>query len=205
MSQVSHSERRQLVEQTLADIRHILAAGVSRDSLAQATQQLEALALRPELFSRAEFPPPSSHEGEGASTRYRLNPDDGDDDIALYLNSINPGKSTWPHDHTTWAIIVALEGQEINRIYARTDDRSDPGQARLALARETIAQPGSPLAFLPDDIHSIAVTGEQPTLHFHLYGRPLETLTGRIGIHPDTGKIVNYNRNQMSPSVNVRL
>src|SRR2546429_7377228 len=29
------------------------------------------------------------------------------------------------------------------------------------------------------DIHSIAVVGEQPTLHFHLYGQPLETLRDR--------------------------
>jgi hypothetical protein len=58
-------------------------------------------------------------------------------------------------------------------------------------------QPGTPIAFLPDEIHSIHVTGSTPTLHFHLYGRPLETLTGRLGFEIDTGKVVRYNATHM--------
>ena len=40
---------------------------------------------------------------------------------------------------------------------------------------------------------------DRPTLHFHLYGQPLETLSGRIGIDLATGEIVNYNATQMKP------
>ncbi|MPN58341.1 hypothetical protein SDC9_206045 [bioreactor metagenome] len=140
------------------------------------------------------------HEGVGASTRYRLNPADGDEGLALYLNSINPGKTTAPHNHTTWAVIVAVEGQEVNRIYQRTDDGSSPTHATIELKREYTVQPGASLAFLPDDIHSIHVTGTEPTLHFHLYGKPLETLTGRIAIDPETGAIKNYNAAYFRPS-----
>ena len=61
-------------------------------------------------------------------------------------------------------------------------------------------QPGAPIAFLPDDIHSIHVTGSQPTLHFHLYGQPLETLTGRVAIDPETGVVSNYNAAYFRPS-----
>lgn len=196
------AERRATVSQLLADVRGLIAGGITREVLADVARRLEQLAARPALFPTSDFPTPDVHAGEGASTRYRLNPDDGDAGLALYLNAINPGKSTWPHNHTTWAVIVAIEGQELNRIYQRTDDGSDPARAQLEVEREVVVQPGVPLAFLADDIHSIHVGGERPTLHFHLYGRPLETLTGRIGINPATGDVVGYNQSQMSPSKN---
>lgn len=193
--------RRQAVDATLADVRRLTAQGVpDRATLSAITARLEQLAAQKALFSHADFPPPAETQGVGASTRYRLNPDDGDGGLALYLNSINPGKTTAPHNHTTWAVIVAVEGQEVNHIYERTDDRSNPHHAHIHLAREFTVQPGAPIAFLPDDIHSIAVVGTEPTLHFHLYGQPLETLTGRVAIDPDTGEVKNYNAAYFRPS-----
>lgn len=195
------AQRRQAVDATLADVRQLIANGTpDRPTLQAVAARLERLAAQKALFSRADFPPPAITEGVGASTRYRLNPDDGDEGLALYLNSINPGKTTAPHNHTTWAVIVAVEGQELNRIYERTDDRSTPQRAQIHLAREVTVQPGVPIAFLPDDIHSIAVVGSEPTLHFHLYGRPLETLHGRVAIDPETGEVKNYNAAYFQPS-----
>ncbi|SFO81936.1 Cysteine dioxygenase type I [Variovorax sp. PDC80] len=195
------AQRRIAVDQALADIRAIAAAqALDRAVLARITARLEKLATNAALFTREDFPPPAASEGVGASTRYRLNPGDGDDDVALYLNSINPGKTSIPHNHTTWATIVAVEGQEENRVYRRTDDGSDPAQARLELEREVTVQPGTSIAFLPEDLHSIHVIGDRPTLHFHLYGQPLETLSRRIGVNLETGAIVNYNATQLQPS-----
>ena len=195
------AQRRIAVDQALADIRAIAAAQpLDRTVLARITARLEKLAANAALFTREDFPPPAVSEGVGASTRYRLNPGDGDDDVALYLNSINPGKTSIPHNHTTWATIVAVEGQEENRVYRRTDDGSDPAQARLELEREVTVQPGTSIAFLPEDLHSIHVIGDRPTLHFHLYGQPLETLSRRIGVNLETGAIVNYNATQLQPS-----
>ncbi|CAN7348319.1 cysteine dioxygenase [Variovorax paradoxus] len=194
------ARRRVAVDQALTDIRGIASTQpFDRTVLARITARLEKLAQQTELFTRTDFPPPAATEGVGASTRYRLNPEDGDDDIALYLNSINPGKTSIPHNHTTWAAIVAVEGQEENRIYRRTDDGRDPAVARLELDREVTVQPGTPIAFLPDELHSIHVIGNEPTLHFHLYGRPLETLSQRIGVNLETGAIVNYNATQLKP------
>lgn len=194
-------QRRAAVAATLADVRQLTADGApDRAALAAVTARLEALAAQRELFTRADFPPPDAGQGVGASTRYRLNAEDGDEGLALYLNSILPGKTTQPHNHTTWAVIVAVEGEEVNRLYDRTDDRSNPAQAQIHLAREFTVQPGASIAFLPDDVHSIHVVGESPTLHFHLYGKPLERLTGRIGIDAETGAITNYNATQFQPS-----
>ena len=198
------TERQAAIAQALADIRQIInptsQQAPDRATLAVVTTRLERLAAQKALFTRDAFPPPAISLGVGASTRYRLNADDGEDGIALYLNSINPGKTTIPHNHTTWAVIVAVEGQEDNRVYRRTDDGSDPAVAQLALVRELTVQPGTSIAFLPEDIHSIHVVGDTPTLHFHLYGRPLETLSGRIGVELETGRVVNYNATQFKPS-----
>jgi len=199
------TRRRQQVQAALSDIRQLLTSDiVTREQLAAVTTRLEQLAQHRELFPASDFPPPATGQGVGASTRYRLNPDDAPGVPALYLNSINPGKTTLPHNHTTWAVIVALSGQELNRVYRRSDDGSQAGRATLEQVREVVVQPGQSLSFLPDDIHSIHVTGDSPTLHFHLYGQPLETLSGRIGIDLETGQILNYNATQMKPGQEVR-
>ncbi|MBV8620059.1 MAG: cysteine dioxygenase family protein [Curvibacter sp.] len=197
------ARRRSAVDATLHDVRQLLAGQEpTRETLQAIIARLERLAEQKPLFTRADFPPPAISAGVEASTRYRLNPADGDGGLALYLNSINPGKTTLPHDHTTWAVIVAVEGQEINHIYRRTDDRSQADRGQLELVRDLTVQPGTPTGFLGTDIHSIEVVGEQPTLHFHLYGRPLETLSGRVGYQRD-GRIVNYNATQFHPSKDV--
>jgi predicted metal-dependent enzyme (double-stranded beta helix superfamily) len=190
------NERQNAVAALIDDVRTILATeGVTRIALDAISQRLLALASKnAALFSADDFPPPQP-ESSDTSTRYRLNP--GEEGVALYLNSLLPGKTTVPHNHDTWAVIAALKGEELNRVYQRTDDRSDPDQASLELEREIVVQPGTPIAFLPDDIHSIHVTGNSLTLHFHLYGRPLETLIGRLGYELETGRVVRYNATHM--------
>jgi predicted metal-dependent enzyme (double-stranded beta helix superfamily) len=193
MTTSTEQERREHVDALIARTRGIVDRdGLTRDALADIATALQTLAGRPDLFSREAFPPPDPASGD-TSVRYRLNP--GDDGIALYLNSLLPGKTTIPHNHDTWAVIVAVEGSELNRVYRRTDDRRDENRASIELEREVVVEPGTPIAFLPDDIHSIHVTGGEPTLHFHLYGRPLETLTGRLGF--EDGRIVRYNQTHM--------
>ena len=189
-------ERQAAVTALLDHVPHIVAKqGVTRAALDAISERLQALAVdHTELFSAADFPPPQAGSGD-TSTRYRLNP--GEDGFALYLNSLLPGKTTIPHNHDTWAVIAALDGEELNRVYKRTDDGKDPERATLDLEREVVVRPGTPIAFLPEDIHSIHVTGVTPTLHFHLYGRPLETLSGRLGYELDTGRVVRYNTTHM--------
>ncbi|MGC4242507.1 MAG: cysteine dioxygenase family protein [Herbaspirillum sp.] len=192
------SQRATAVATTLQRIRQIeQEQGITRASLQDITAVLQELATRHDLFNFGEFPPPQADSGS-TSKRYYLNQEGAEtdkDDIALYLNSIIPGKTTFPHNHDTWAVIVAVSGQELNRLYEREDDRSNPEQAQIRVARELVVEPGTPISFLPDDLHSIHVQGDTPTLHFHLYGRPLNTLTGRIGIDPQSGRILNYNQN----------
>jgi predicted metal-dependent enzyme (double-stranded beta helix superfamily) len=173
--------------------------GVTPESLAEVRGVLLQLAAREDLFPLAEFPPPPPGDKEKA-TRYLLH-EDPDQRLALYLNSMNPGRSTNPHNHTTWAVVVAIEGQELNKVYQRTDGGRDPEQASLRVAREIMVEPGQGICLLPDDIHSIHILGDKPTRHLHMYGKSLETLTERLGFNLETGQVVRYNQHYMAPTV----
>jgi predicted metal-dependent enzyme (double-stranded beta helix superfamily) len=184
------SARAAAVAATIDRIRAIeQAQGITRAALEAIRAELMDLAVRQALFSSADFPPPPA--GEKGSMRYLLQ-QDPDRRFALYLNALNPGNETRPHDHTTWAVVVAVEGQELNRVYRRAGDG-------LVVDREIMVEPGRGIALLPDDIHSIHTTGAAPTRHLHMYGLALEVLDRRQAYDPATGAASPYNSNFIKP------
>jgi predicted metal-dependent enzyme (double-stranded beta helix superfamily) len=168
------AERQRAIASCLGDIRAILGdAGVSRATLERVKGRLLALAVRRELFSSAQFP--LRHE---RSTMHLL-AEDEDDGLALYAVAAQGESATPPHDHTTWAVVVGIEGEEMNRLWRRVDDRASPGKAELEPIEETLVAPGTGVALMPEDIHSIHRASDAPLLHFHLYGRSIERLPER--------------------------
>jgi len=181
------------VAATVDRVRGIEARmGVTREALDAIMAELQALAAQESLFPSAEFPPPPA--GEKGSRRYLLHEDPGGR-FALYLNALNPGNETRPHDHTTWAVVVAVDGEELNRVYARRD-------GGLEVVREVVVKPGTGIALMPEDIHSIHTQGTVPTRHLHMYGLALEKLDNRMAYDPATGAATPYNANFMKPTVN---
>lgn len=172
---------------------------MNRAALEAIKAELLALAAKAELFPAAEFLPPAN--GEKGANRYLLQEDEGGR-FALYLNSLNPGNESKPHDHTTWACVVAVDGQELNRVYERLDDGRDLARCALRLREEVMVEPGRGISLMPDDIHSIHTTGKVPTRHLHMYGLALERLDGRRAFDPETGEVKAYNSNFMKPTVN---
>lgn len=173
--------------------------GVTRPALDAILTEMLALAEHEALFPQAEFPPLPA--GEKGSRRYLLQ-EDPDGRFALYMLALNPGNATKPHDHTTWAVVTAVEGQELNRVYRRTDDASVPGKASLETVREAMVEPGRGIALMPEDIHSIHTFGDKPTRHLHVYGLALEKLDARQGFDPDQGTVQPYNKAFMTPTAN---
>lgn len=167
----SSNERAREIAAAVADIRAIeQREGVTRASLARVRERLAALAARTDLFTLEDFPPPEAG-GSRKSCLYRLS-EDPDHRFALYANASLGGYGTPAHDHTTWAVIVGVSGgDELNRFYDRTDD----GGVRQK--GEFVVRPGTGVAFLPDDLHSIHI--EAPLLNFHMYGLALEQLHRR--------------------------
>lgn len=165
-------ERAEAVRDTLAQIRQIeQQQGVNRESLEQIRQQLLALAAREELFSLEDFPPPSADEDK-TSCLYRIAEDD-DHRFALYINSASGKFDTPPHNHTTWAVIVGIQGEEHNRFYQK-NAQNIPEQNG-----DDVVKPGHGVAFLADDLHSIHISGAEPVINFHMYGLALEQLHQR--------------------------
>ena len=168
------SERGQAVASCIVDVRSIIAEeGVSREALDRVKERLLKLAARRDLFAFDQFP--VLHEG---STMHLLSEDD-DHGFALYAVAARGTSETPPHDHTTWAVVVGVEGEERNRHYRRVDDGGAPGEARLESAGETLVRPGAGIALMPEDVHSIRRESDAPMLHFHLYGRSIEHLPER--------------------------
>ncbi|MCC7429085.1 MAG: cysteine dioxygenase family protein [Alphaproteobacteria bacterium] len=186
------AERERAIRATMACVRRIEAEqGVSRAALEAIKAELLALAARTPLFPPGDFPPPPA--GDRGHRRYVLH-QQADGRFALYLNALNPGRGTAPHDHTTWACVAAIEGEGLNRLYAREDDAALPGRARLHLVREVLVRPGQGIALMPDDIHSIHIAGARPARLLHCYGLALEKLHRRVGYDLETGAVLPYNR-----------
>ncbi len=184
MTQISNSapapdlldRRRAAVDEMIDRVREIeRRQGVTRPALASIERELIRLASRSDLFPPEQFPARA-----GKPAVYRL-AEDPDNRFALYASAGAPGKYQPPHNHTTWAVIAGVYGDEHNVMYDRVDDRSVPGQGRLAKTGERVVNRGVAVSYLPDDFHTIAVNGTDQALHLHLYGLSLEHLPNRIG------------------------
>lgn len=173
--------------------------GVTRPALDAIKAEMTALAAHESLFPVAEFPPPPA--GEKGAKRYLLQ-EDPDGRFALYLLALNPGNESKPHDHTTWAVVVGVEGQELNRVYRRVDDGAQEGHARLEHVRDVLVEPGSGIALMPEDIHSIHTHGTSSTRHLHLYGLALERLDERQGFDLEAQTVQPYNKAFMTRTAN---
>ena len=178
------ADRDHLVQALIRDTREILdASALDRTVLDGIRARILEIAARKELWSEADYPSPEPGEQQN---RYLIG-QEGPDGISLYLNVLRAGKKIPPHNHTTWACIAAVDGVEHNTLYDRLDDGSAPGKAEIR-AREVVAvTPGSAIAMLPDDVHSVEIRGDQIIRHLHFYGRPLEMLDKRLTFDMEKG------------------
>jgi predicted metal-dependent enzyme (double-stranded beta helix superfamily) len=164
-------DRATAISDAMDDIRTIEAdLGVTRAGVEAIRDRLVELTSNRHLFSLDVYPPPPPSEG-AKSNLYRI-AQDADDRFALYAQASQGGVKTPAHNHTTWAVVVGFDGQELNRFYERTDDGG------VTQVDEHMVEAGTGVAMLPDDLHSIHIEG--PALNFHCYGLALERLDERV-------------------------
>ena len=108
-----------------------------------------------------------------------------DDRLALYIQAVGNGVAAPPHEHTTWAVIAGLRGQELNRLYGPCAGGGEP-----QVQREVVVERGTGVAMLGDDVHSIHIRGA--SANFHCYGLALEQLSGRRFWHSQQGEWREY-------------
>jgi rhodanese-related sulfurtransferase/predicted metal-dependent enzyme (double-stranded beta helix superfamily) len=175
--------RAQAVGQLIERVRAIESSeGATRASLEKIKAELIALAGRSELFPPEHF----ANAPGRAGTIYHL-AEDADGRFALYGSAGVPGKAQPPHNHTTWASIAGVYGDEHNVFYERVDRGETPGEGRLRRSHELTIRRGNACAMLPDDFHTIEVTSQSESLHLHLYGKTLEDLPDRITFPSSAG------------------
>ncbi|MSQ59503.1 MAG: cysteine dioxygenase [Betaproteobacteria bacterium] len=161
--------RARAIEHTVAKVREIeRMQGVNPQALQQIKAELIALAACVDIFPLEDFPSPQNGSGK-PSCLYRLSEDE-DHRFALYANSTHQRYVTAPHNHSTWAVIVGVHGEEPNRFYRRTEDGG------VEEAGGEIVRHGTGVTFMPSDLHSLDIKGEAPMLNFHMYGLALEQL-----------------------------
>src|SRR5436190_2371935 len=161
--------RKKEIAAAVADVRQIEQQhGVTRESLDKIKQRLMRLAARQDLFTARDFASPE-REAKRNSCLYRVS-EDADHRFALYVNSSDGNYGTPAHNHTTWAVIVGVSGEELNRFY----ERAEGGVREKANA---VVRQGTGVAFMPDDLHSIHI--QAPLINFHMYGLALEELNHR--------------------------
>jgi len=165
-------QRAAAVADTVAKIRSIeKEQGITPQALVAIRRELLTLAAKQELFPAEDFPLPAP----GAKTNsclYRLS-EDADHRFALYANSARAEVNSPAHNHTTWAAIVGVRGEEENRFYQRADVDG------VAQTGGAVVRQGSGVVFMPNDLHSIHIKGPTPVLNFHMYGLGLEQLHKR--------------------------
>ncbi len=170
--------RNAAVADTVARVRAIeREKGATREALDEIKAVLMELAGRKELFPDEDFPPAANEKGYFPV--YRLSEDE-DHRFALYISTSIGEKDVPPHNHTTWAVITGVQGEEENRFYERVDDGRVPGKGEVRQAGGETVRPGVGVCLMPEDIHSIHPRNEKPSLHLHCYGMALEHLPDRV-------------------------
>jgi predicted metal-dependent enzyme (double-stranded beta helix superfamily) len=163
------AERKREIQTAVADVRAIEGKdGVTRESLEKIKQRLMRLAARKDLFPPEDFPAPAAG-GKLKSCLYRV-AEDPDHRFALYVNASLGGHDTPAHNHTTWAVIVGVSGEELNRFY----DRAEKGVREKG---QYVVKQGTGVTFMPEDLHSIHI--QAPLVNFHMYGLALDQLHRR--------------------------
>lgn len=170
------------VEAMVAEAKHAIRRhGVTRHAMEEILVSLETLAGQAELWSSARFHDPKP---EQLQVRHFVR-EDSDRTFALYLNVLRPGKRILPHNHTTWACVVSVSGQEHNALYQVAEGGLRVGPAKLRQIDEVVVKPGHGLAMLADDIHSVEVKGDRAVRLLHFYGLALEAVVGGIMFDPE--------------------
>jgi predicted metal-dependent enzyme (double-stranded beta helix superfamily) len=178
--------RQTAIEEMISQVRALAQnKGISRETLEEIKAEMVQVAKRKELFPLTDFQPAGEVPGRRPMQAMHK---DADGQFALYMSTSVSDQKPPPHNHATWAIIVGIQGEERNWIFERTDDGSVPGKGTVRIVDERVASPGTGVALMPEDIHTIQGTPDAGgRLTFHLYGIATDQQAGRVAYNEAEG------------------
>lgn len=172
-----HADRRALIiGNAMSRLRELkLNNDSERHHLKNVENILLDLAKEKSVFDESDFPNPPS----GTYDSVYLLAEETDATHALYLVCARQGKVVAPHNHTSWAVIAGLEGEEKNYIYEQTGDPDMPDGLGISEIYQVCIGEGQALSLMPDDFHGIEA--KTPMIrHLHWYGKSLPEQKERL-------------------------
>jgi len=182
-------QRKSEIADSIERIKDALWDGINLESLNKAKAIMLQLASRKDLFRWTDFPVPNDEE---IYRTFLVHQEEGGA-YSLYVNSSLPGQLSPPHDHGgSWAIVAAVEGEELHRVYKQTNSETSSNKSPITLAGEILVRPGNAISLLPDGIHSIHAESDAPLLHLHLYGMGFEYQGERSEYDLEAGEVKRF-------------
>ncbi len=88
--------------------------------------------------------------------------------LTVQMVAWQPGRVSPIHNHATWGIVALISGEEKNNFWRRSPDSQH--KDRIEKVGEHILVPGDIIGFMPEAIHSVEPSGDEPTITFNIYG-----------------------------------
>ena len=172
----TYDERSKAIIETIGRIKTATERRAGVEELNVAKSYLIELASKRYLFPADEFPMPTNGQNERTVCVYS----EPDGRYAMYVNLVNHGAESIPHDHgKSWAIIAGIEGYEKHTFYECISSDSASGTAEIEKKAEIIVEPEMAVTMLAGGIHSIEATNPDSSMFLHCYGYAFHAQDGR--------------------------
>ncbi len=148
----------------LTDLDDVLASTPDDYQRIQRIFPLVRQLLTSSYWLQMEYNEPSPQLGWSVKMLYQ----EPDYPLTIQMVAWSPGKVSPIHNHATWGIVALVSGEEKNNFWRRSPDAQHPD--RITKVGEHILVPGDIIGFMPEAIHSVEPSTDEPTITFNIYG-----------------------------------
>ena len=116
-----------------------------------------------------------------------------DPDLCVFTMVVPPGEMTRVHNHLTDGWVGCIQGEQLERLFRRVDDRSRADYAELAIVAEDRVSVGelTPLSYPDHDIHQVVTTSATPSVSLHVLCNDLGAVERQL-FEPDARRVSNF-------------
>ena len=168
------NDKNYVIENFVKDVLRITAEETDEDRILEKVTPLAQRAACDDSLIREDMYLADDELGFGSTLLHS----EADNSLFVVVDSWLPGRGVRPHNHGTWAVVVAVDGTEHNAFWERIDDGTRENHAELRKIGEQGIPVGEAISMKTGEIHSVENRTDATTLSFHVYGQHLNH-TGR--------------------------